>query len=84
VGKMKPETVIAFGIVSVCVMETVNLLTLGYDGTILSGCVGAITYLCGLLHGKRKSVKKIRRRRKRVYASQTPSFTPYPALQSQA
>jgi hypothetical protein len=78
---MKPETVIAIGIVGVSVMEIANLFTLGYDGTILSGCVGAITYLCGLLHGKRKRPKKVRRRRKRVYATQTVSFTPCPAVQ---
>jgi hypothetical protein len=81
---MKPETVIAIGIAGVCTMEIANLLTLGYDGTILSGCVGAITYLCGLLHGKRTKPKKVRRRRRRVYTPQTVSLTPYPALQSQA
>jgi hypothetical protein len=81
---MKPETVIAIGIAGVCTMEIANLLTLGYDGTILSGCVGAITYLCGLLHGKRKTRRKMRRRRRCVYATQTVSFTSYPALQSQA
>jgi hypothetical protein len=80
---VKPETVIAIGIAGVSVMEIANLFTLGYDGTILSGCVGTVAYLCGLVHGKRKARKKVRRRRKRVYATQTVSFTPCPAVQSQ-
>jgi hypothetical protein len=71
---MRPETVIAFGIGCICVLEVANLFTLGYDGTILSGCIGAISYLCGLLHGKHKRPKKVRRRRKNVQASQTDSI----------
>jgi len=81
---MKPETVIAIGIASVSVMEIANLITLGYDGTILSTCVGAITYLCGLLHGKKKTRKKVRRRKRNVWVSQTVSFTPYPSVQSES
>jgi hypothetical protein len=79
---MRAETVIAIGIGAVSVMEVVNLFTLGYDGTILSGCVGTIAYLCGLLHGKRKRPKKVRRRRRNVQVAQTVSLTPYPNVQS--
>jgi hypothetical protein len=78
---MKPETVIAIGIGSVTVMEIINLLTLKYDGTILSGCVGTVAYLCGLLHGKRRTRKKVRRRKKRVQATQAVSILPNPAVQ---
>jgi len=80
---MKPETVAAIGIGCVCAMEIANLITLGYDGTILSGCVGTIAYLCGLLHGRKKKPKKVRRRKRNVWVSQTLSFTPYPSVQSE-
>lgn len=78
---MKSETVIAIGIGCVCAMEVTNLFTLGYDGTILSGCVGTIAYLAGLLHGKRKKVKKARRRKKHVQVTQTVSIPTAPCIQ---
>jgi len=43
---LRDETLIVIiGIVAISILEIINLLTLGYDGNILSAVVGSIVYL---------------------------------------
>ncbi len=43
---MKDSTILCIvAIIAIVILEVVNLVTLGYDGNVLSGTVGAIVFI---------------------------------------
>jgi len=52
--------IVITGIVAISILEIINLLTLGYDGNILSAIVGSIVYLVTRTYYISKRTKSIK------------------------
>jgi hypothetical protein len=58
---LREETIIVIiGIAAISILEIINLITLGYDGNILSAVVGSIVYLVTRTYYKTKRTRSIK------------------------